>query len=239
MNLRQTARTMGELDVVQLDDGHDASDAPSVVLMHGFGAPGTDLVPLARAMQVPSGTRFYFPAALHLLPPALGGGVGRAWWHIDMVRLQMAMMTGQARDFLNEEPEGLAEAHRAALQLLQLVHAERNGPLFLGGFSQGAMLATDLALRTELDLAGLLLFSGTYLSRDVWTPLMPGRRGLKVVQAHGTDDPILPFALAEMLRDALREAGLEVNWVEFPGGHGIPGPALVAASALVSEPPSP
>ena len=50
---------------------------PIVVLVHGFGAPGDDLVPLADEISAPAGTRFVFPAA----PLSLGPD-SRAWWMI-------------------------------------------------------------------------------------------------------------------------------------------------------------
>jgi phospholipase/carboxylesterase len=51
---------------------------------------------------------------------------------------------------------------------------------------------------------------------------MGGRARTPVFQSHGTADPILPFAVAEKLRDALATAGLPVTFDRFEGGHGIP-----------------
>ncbi|MBW2687113.1 MAG: hypothetical protein JRE19_14540, partial [Deltaproteobacteria bacterium] len=53
---------------VRLTGGEDregGGDGPLVVLMHGFGAPGTDLVGLWRVLGVPSSIRFAFPEAPH------------------------------------------------------------------------------------------------------------------------------------------------------------------------------
>jgi phospholipase/carboxylesterase len=103
----------------------------------------------------------------------------------------------------------------------------------LGGFSQGAMLSLDVALRTSRPLAGLVLMSSTLIAAGEWTPLFPTRRGLSVLESHGRDDPLLPFALAELLRDLLRHAGLEITWVPFRGGHAIPDVVLDALSAFL------
>jgi phospholipase/carboxylesterase len=205
------------------NDGEGGGDGPLVVLLHGFGAPGDDLVGLAEAFEgMPSAPRFAFPAALLGLPREYGAG--RAWWHIDMMRLQMAMMTGQARDMSREVPEGLEAARERVVAMLGELRSALSvgdAPIWLGGFSQGAMLACDVALRTHERLAGLALMSGTLLCEDEWLPLMPGRAGLPTLVSHGRQDPILPFSLAERLRDELARAGVPVSWVPFAGGHGI------------------
>jgi phospholipase/carboxylesterase len=51
---------------------------------------------------------------------------------------------------------------------------------------------------------------------------MRARAGLRVFQSHGSRDPLLPYELAERLRDALRDAGLDVTFAAFDDGHGIP-----------------
>lgn len=219
-------------------DGQGGGEGPAVVLLHGFGAPGTDLVPFATEIPAPAGTRWIFPEAPRLLPPELGGGAGRAWWMIDMMKLQMAMMTGQLRDLTKEEPEGMAEVNakvNAMLDELTESLSIPEGKLVLGGFSQGAMLACDVALRSERPLAGLVLMSGTYLAEDVWTPLMERREGLPVLQSHGRQDPLLPFSLAEKLRDAFVTAGLDVTWVPFDGGHGVHPMVITAAGDLLDQ----
>src|SRR5262249_30990993 len=92
----------------------------------------------------------------------------------------------------------------------------------LGGFSQGAMLAADVAARTDVPLAGLMLWSGTLVAEAEWTPLLRRRKGMPVFQSHGTADPLLPYDGASRLRDVMVAAGLAVRCVPFPGGHEIP-----------------
>lgn len=204
-------------------DRDGGGDGPLVVLLHGFGAPGDDLVPLWRQLDVPADVRFAFPEGLLALDPALFGP-GRAWWPIDFAALEAAIASGRTRDLSAQVPEGLAEARVAVSALLDALVAELGASrerLVLGGFSQGAMLACDIALREARPLAGLVLMSGTLLAEHEWTPLMPRRAGLPVLMSHGRADPLLPFALAERLRDLLVDAGLVLRWLPFSGGHGI------------------
>ena len=204
-------------------DRQGGGSGPLVVLLHGFGAPGDDLVPLWRQLDVPEEIRFAFPEAILELDQRMFGP-GRAWWMIDLARLERALAGGELRDLSRDVPDGLAEAHARVSGLVGELEALLGAPpakTVLGGFSQGAMLATDIVLRDERPFAGLVVMSGTLLAEDEWQPLMARRSGLPVLQSHGRADPLLPFALAERLRDLLTEAGLSVTWLPFSGGHGI------------------
>jgi phospholipase/carboxylesterase len=214
-------------------DREGGGTGPVVVLMHGYGAPGTDLVPMsqARELAVPQAVRFVFPEA-----PLDAGFGGRAWWHIDMARLQDRFSAGAVARLTAEIPEGSAASREAMLGLLEALErdfAAKPETTVIGGFSQGAMLATDIVLRTERAFAGLAVLSGTLISREEWLPLMSARKGLPVLQSHGRSDAVLPFAVAEQLRDELSAAGLAVTFIPFNGGHGIPGSVLEGLTALI------
>jgi phospholipase/carboxylesterase len=229
-------KTFGELRV-RLTGGTDrqgGGDGPLVVLLHGFGAPGDDLVPLARVLDVPQNVRFAFPEApLDLGPEAMGG---RAWWWIDMMRVSLASMRGEEIDRSQEMPEGRTEAREKVLATVDaLTRSLSPSSLVLGGFSQGAMVSCDVALHSELPLAGLALLSGTLIAEPDWAPLAPKRAGLAVVQSHGQNDPILPMGGAEKLRDLLVGAGLDVRWIPFRGVHEIPPQALAALASLIRQ----
>ncbi len=200
-------------------------DGPAILLCHGFGAPGDDLVSLARAVDAGSGVRWFFPEA----PLELGWG-GRAWWEIDLARLQTLALRGQRSLLAAETPAGLAAA-RAALEAtideLERSHGVRREALVIGGFSQGAMLTTEVALHADRPFAGLVALSGNVISEDRWTEAA-GRTGpsLHALLAHGRSDPLLPFEGAEALRDLLVSAGADVDWLAHGGQHEIPRPAL-------------
>jgi len=199
----------------------------TLVLLHGFGAPGDDLAGLADLIPAPPGTTLVFPEALHDLADLAGPMYrgARAWWMIDMARLESAMRTGALRDLTGEIPDGLTEAREAVIGFLDALEKDEGialDRLVLGGFSQGAMLSLDVALRTSRKMEGLVLLSGSYIAEREWQPLMKERKGLRVFQSHGRSDPLLPFVLAEKLRDALGEAGLDVTFDRFEGGHTIP-----------------
>lgn len=232
---------VANLDVV-LGGGPDregGGTGPMVVLMHGYGAPGADLVPLGRQLAVDPTVRFAFPAAPHLLEmgPATDQ-TGRAWWPIDMAELQRAVMMRDYETLTGRVPTGLADARAevmAMLDALETEHGVARNQLVLGGFSQGAMLATDVALRAERPPAALAILSGSLIAKAEWLPLMKRRAGMPVLQSHGRADPVLSFAIAEELRQALTSAGVPVEFVAFNGGHGIPNGAVDALGKLVAR----
>jgi phospholipase/carboxylesterase len=215
-------------------DRQGGGDGPVVVLMHGFGAPGDDLVGLWRVLRVPREVRFAFPEAPMELPGGMYGGA-RAWWMIDLEALERARVEGRSRDRRAEYPEGLPPARQSVVAMLDALEQElcvSSDRVVLGGFSQGSMLALDVALHDARPLLGLALLSSTLLAEDDWVPRMAQRKGLPVLQTHGQQDELLPYAMAEALRDRMRDAGMDVTWVPFRGGHEIPGPALDALQAF-------
>ena len=204
----------------------------TVILLHGFGAPGDDLVALARVLDVPA--RFVFPAA----PLELGGmyGDARAWWLLDLAKLEMELRAGTPRDRRDEIPPGLPAAREHAVRFVDQALARfgvTEDRVVLGGFSQGAMLAVDVALHRAAKPAGIVIMSGTLVAESAWKPQMPKLAGVPVFQSHGRVDPLLPFAVAETLRDDMRSAGATVEWHQFVGGHEIPPTVLEALGAFL------
>ncbi len=228
-----------EVEVLQANGGPPTG---AVVLCHGFGAPGDDLVglhgELVELCPKLASVRFFFPAA----PLELEGGFGdsRAWWMIDFAtigRLQ-AGDPEALRDFRKLEPPGMGLARKKLLALIDEAQRGSKLPtsrLLLGGFSQGAMLATDVALRLEEAPLGLCVLSGTLLIEDVWAQKAKARAGLPVFQSHGRQDPVLAYQAAVWLEELLVKAGLSVDFAPFDGGHTIPSDVLRRLAAFLDK----
>jgi len=217
-------------------DGKGGGRGPLIILLHGFGAPGDDLVSLADDLNVPAGTRIVFPEGP--LSLSFGPSAARAWWLIDMARIAADQAAGRLRDLSQDIPKGLAPARETILAFLKEVeHLFGADPrkTILGGFSQGAMLSCDVMLHSDRSYAGLVQLSGNVLAQPLWGPLMPKRKGLPVFQSHGMQDELLPYVGAERLRDTLTRAGLSVEWHSFRGGHEIPRSVLQRLGPFITK----
>lgn len=195
-------------------------EGPAIILCHGYGAPGDDLVALARAIDTGAPCRFFFPEA-----PLDVDGVGRAWWPIDMVKLQMELMRGGRVWDPDATPDGLLGARDALIETLRALidqHGVDPAKAILGGFSQGAMITTDIVLTSDLGFRNLAILSGSHLSSARWAEgLARIGRELHVLQSHGRSDPLLSFGVAEVLHQKLVAAGADASFIPFPGGHEI------------------
>lgn len=243
MDSAGTPHDLGPLRVREhVVGGEGGPGTLTVVLLHGFGAPGDDLAGLARplaSLGLPAGTRLVFPEALHDLSAMRGFelyGGSRAWWMVDFERRAELTRKGGIEAVIADEPAGMDEARAAVVAMLDALVARGTPPerVVLGGFSQGAMLAADVAFRTSRPLAGLVLLSGAFVAAGAWRPGMAARAGTKVFQRHGRIDDILPILVARPLCEAMQHAGLEVDYDEFDGGHGIPPEVLSALGAWLA-----
>lgn len=221
MNIQQDR--IGEFDVKWVAGD---PDGPAIVVFHGFGASNQDLIHLSESVRAKKGTTWYFPNGIIDLSPmaqAMGAANfhGRAWWPIDQHAMNYVLQRGSYQDLSGFVPPGGNELRTKVFAML----AKLNRPLSkitLAGFSQGAMLATDLVLNAEEAPEGLVVFSGTLVNEQSWKELASKRSGIQFFQSHGTKDEVLAFDAAKRLEALLRNAGFSGEFVSFEGGHEIP-----------------
>ncbi len=94
------------------------------------------------------------------------------------------------------------------------------GPVFLAGFSQGAMMSEALALTQPAAIAGAVLMSGRTLAllhaNPPKSPQLP-----PFIVVHGTQDAVVPVAEGRATRDFLARLGARHDFHEYPMGHTI------------------
>lgn len=193
-----------------------------VILFHGFGADCWDLFSLKDYAKWKKSYNWYHPNGIRA---ANGVPGGRAWYPLDITALEKAMRAGVHRDFSNDRP---MEADRTLANVTKMLQEMKIDPkkTVVGGFSQGAMLALELVLNTDLPFAGLILLSGAMIDKPNLINKAKKRKGFRFYQSHGVNDIILSHDLAEKLSESLIEAGWDGYFQSFEGGHEIPTPVI-------------
>jgi phospholipase/carboxylesterase len=198
---------MAELDGPRWGPASKAPPRQLVVLCHGVGADGHDLIDLA-------------PSWAHALPDALfvsvdapfvhDSGFGRQWWSVaDRSPPVMEAGARRAAGFLAE----FLDAELKRLGLPAEAYA-------LMGFSQGAMTVLFTGLRRPVAPRAILAFSGALVAPERLAAEIVNRAPVLLV--HGEADDVVPAQRSRAAETALRAAGVPVEAVYVPRlGHGI------------------
>jgi len=201
---------------------HETAPNPqwAVLWLHGLGADGHDFAPIVPELLMRDGRRRDWPALRFVFPHAPqravtinGGARMRAWYDI--------------RDFdlaNRADAQGVEESIEQVEALIAR-EAERGVPasrLLLAGFSQGGAITLATGLRRREPLAGLIGLS-TYLPMHdrAAQQLAAQATSQPVFMAHGTQDPVVPYAAGEMSAGLLRELGFAVDWHRYPMPHSV------------------
>lgn len=174
-----------------------------VVLLHGWGANGDDLIGLAPyfAQGLPD-THFVSPNAPF---PCEANPAGLQWFSL-MDRSQSEMLAGLrlaaslVESFLADQQEALGLT---------------NAQTALVGFSQGTMLSLHLAPRLAQPLAAVVGFSGALVGAELLAEEL--RSKPPVLLVHGEADPVVPPQASQAAAEALRAQGLECGLLLRPG----------------------
>ena len=179
-----------------------------VLLLHGLGADGNDLIGLAEPLgRLLPGACFAAPDAPE---PCDMTPTGRQWFSLgDRSPRRMADGIAGAAEALDAD----IDARLAALGL-------GDGDLALVGFSQGTMMALHVAYRRRAPCAGVLGFSGSLVAGEDLAGALRARPPAFLI--HGDADDMVPLAALFDAATALGGCGVSVQWHVSRGiGHGI------------------
>ncbi len=204
------------LETIELETAPNPTAA--VIWMHGLGADGNDFVPIVNELDLAGapGIRFVFPHAPTRPVTINNGYVMRAWYDIAFGDLE-----GKTR---KADEKGVRESQA---QIGQLIARENGrgiatGRIVLAGFSQGGAIALHTGLRYPEQLAGVMALS-TYLplAESFAQEAAPANTKTPVFMAHGTHDPVVPYAMGSGSRDLLQQAGYALEWHDYPMQHSV------------------
>ena len=182
----------------------------NVVLFHGYGANALNLYPLSRYLDIDNRIRWVFPEGLEPIDMD-PSGLCRTWFPLDIEAFQRNDPSCVCLSDLNLI---IGKTYQALKSL-----CAPNTHLIIGGFSQGAILTTNLIMKTNLDIAGLIVLSGFLLDQEGWKE---PREELSFFQSHGYSDVIIPYSEGQRLEIALKKRELIGQLFGFDGGHEIP-----------------
>ncbi len=193
-----------------------------VVLLHGVGADGNDLIDLALNWQ-PIVPKAEF-VALHAPFPFDQAPVGRQWFSI-----------------ADRSPDKILGGIRTAAAILdpcldELLAKRRldDSHLALVGFSQGAMMALHVGLRRRKKIAGVVAFSGALVAPETLGAELASRPPVLLV--HGEGDDVVPFAAMAEAKETLKAAEVPVRALRRPGlGHAIDDDGVIAAGDFLVQ----
>ena len=193
-----------------------------VLLLHGYGSNGEDLISLAAQWH------HLLPDALFLAPNAperCGIGQGYQWWALDAFSPgALAAGAGAAApaidSFLDRKLEqyGLMESHLA-----------------LVGFSQGTMMALHVGLRRPRPPAGILGYSGALTGTAALADEIRSRPPVLLI--HGSADQVVPATALDVAERELKRLGVDVRTHLSKGlGHNVDAEGLrLGAEFLVQK----
>ena len=173
-----------------------------MLMMHGLGDSHEGYLWLPDALQLP-----WLHFALPDAPDPYYGGY--SWFDI----------------FGNPEP-GVRRSYQLLRELLEELH-EQGWPadqMIVGGFSQGGLMAIEIAVRYPRRLAGVLCISGAVCDPDTLIrEQSPVARQQRILATHGRYDDILPIEVTRRQIHQLQQAGIPITWVELEKTHTIAG----------------
>ena len=192
-----------------------------VILLHGLGADGDDLIGLAPyfAEALPD-AEFLSPHAPY---PCDMAPYGRQWFSLQDFG-QEAMLRGleAVKPLFDSYLDAVIESRKITAADLALI-----------GFSQGTMLSLHGALRRKQPIAALLGYSGMLVAPDRLIGEITARPPVMLI--HGEQDTVVPFEAMELGRRALEALAVPASTLARPGlGHSIDDEGLAEGIRFVA-----
>ena len=197
-----------------------------VVLVHGYGANGADLLGLADPLgeHLPD-TLFVAPDAPEAIPMMPNGYQG----------FPIPWSDGASEEEAERGLLAAADDFNAFLDALMVDEDVLPEQVVLFGFSQGTMMSLHVAPRREDEVAGIVAFSGRLLRPALLADEVVSRPPILLI--HGDQDDVVPPQSLPEAAEALQEAGWKDVYAHVMKGtaHGIAPDGLSVALAFMRD----
>jgi len=170
------------------------------VMMHGMTGTSAKMLPLARQL-VPEWWDIICPEAK--IPHPTRGGY--AWW----------LRSDNPTEPLDDE--SLSQVNESISRVISEIP---DGPIIIGGFSQGAAIASAmLEYDIQTRIVGLVLLGTKTVRPDKLREILPFMKARKVVWMHGSRDHLVPLEQGIKHIEIFEEADWEVTKLQHEKGH--------------------
>jgi phospholipase/carboxylesterase len=190
-----------ESELIPANEPRPDGKRAMMVMMHGLGDSVDGYRWLPEAMAVP-----WLDYLLVNAPDDYYGGF--SWFDLDIMA------------------PGIERSRQLLFNLLDELQAQGTAPeqITVGGFSQGCLMAMEIALRYPHLLAGVVGISGwIFEEKKILRQLSPVAQKQRILMTHGTFDPVVPITQVKPQIAPLKAAGINVEWHELAKEHTIAG----------------
>ena len=185
-------------------DYNPAEEYPLVIGLHGYGGNVERFASLWFAMEDPQFI-YAVPEAPYLVPQQQY--LGYSWWVWDYENKPLWDRTvGYAREFTRTLTDQLRSEYKV-------------GDVYLLGFSQGTALTYSVGISDFPKYTGLIAVGGWLDEKWFADGAVDAANEMRVMVAHAEDDQSMQFSAGESARDYLSDAGYNVEFVPYLGGH--------------------
>ncbi len=192
-------------------------DHATVIMLHGYGANAQDLYSISELNFIKDLDFNWIFLDGPMAPPEVAAFGGKAWFNVDISHFQTLIQEGRFKEYYSREPENLDKLNDKIFTFIESMRLEPK-EIIIGGFSQGAMVATDFIYSKKFKPRGLIHLSGTVIRQNLW--MSGSLDGIPIFHSHGKYDPVLPVQGAHHFKSISKSKKhhLEI----FQGGHEIP-----------------
>ncbi|TGM52552.1 alpha/beta hydrolase [Leptospira vanthielii] len=184
-----------------------SENPPLLLLLHGVGSNEEDLFSLTN----------YLPESLLIVSvrgPLTLGRNSFGWYEV-------LFTTGQPKINLEQE----RESRRLLLQFLdflKLNYKFDESNVWIGGFSQGAIMSYSIGLLYPERIKGIIALSGRLLEENKAQVIVSEKiLNKKIFISHGTNDRVLSVEFARSVKGYLESIGVHPHYQEYEEGHSI------------------
>ena len=182
------------------DDFSEKNEYDIVIMMHGYGASMYDLVTIAKEVNDKEYI-YIFPNA----PIEMDIGFyqkGYAWFPIETNNYI------ESSDLLQETMD-------------EIIKSYKHNKIYIGGFSQGGMMALHAGLFSKKNYSGAIILSSKIIDDKSIKNFIKNPEKTKDFISHGRFDSVIDINEGRKIKHTLEKQGFDLFYKEYDMGHEI------------------